>query len=130
MVECLIAILLTAIAIVTLLPMQDTALKVMSRSDHLGRAAGIIQSELERQSNIIMNSTAAVTVSPPTIVKTVYASSDGSTSGITGAGDASFTVETKISVNAAGTNSWIVNVRVTWTGNTTGIASSMIASRI
>jgi Tfp pilus assembly protein PilV len=127
-VESLIAVLLTAVAIVALMPMQDNAIKVMSRSDYMGRASGIMLSELESQANVIMNTATNPTVG--TVTKTVYASSNGSTSDITGSGDAAFTVTTKISTNAAGTNSWIVNVRVIWKGNTTGIASSIIASRI
>jgi Tfp pilus assembly protein PilV len=130
MTECLIAILLTAIGIVALMPMQDNALRTMSRSDYMGRGQGIMQSELELWENVIMNSTDAISpITAGTFPKTVYASTNGSTSGMTGAGDASFTVVTKISV-APGTKSWFVNVKVTWTGNATGITSSMIASRI
>ena len=130
MAESLIALLLTTIAIVSLMPMQDNALKTMSRSDYLGRAAGIMQAELEYQENVMMNSDDITSpIAPGTVTKTVYASSNGPTSGISGSGDASFTVVTIISV-APGTKSWLVNVKVTWPGNTTGITSSMIASRI
>jgi hypothetical protein len=45
------------------------------------------------------------------------------------AGDANFTVVTTTSLNGASTNSWIVNVTVTWTGNTNGITSSIVASQ-
>lgn len=127
MTECLIAVLLTAIGIVSLMPMQDKALRAMSRSDYMGRAQGIMQSELESQENIIMNSTNTITAG--TFTKTVYASSNGSTSAMTGSGDAYFTVVTIIS-SATGTNSWFVNVKVTWTANTTGISSSIVASRL
>ena len=130
MVESLIAVLLTAIAIVSIMPMQDIALKTMSRTDYMGRAAGIMQAELESQENVIMNSDDITSpIIAGTVTKTVYASSNGPTSGITGSGDASFTVVTIISA-ASGTKSWLVNVQVTWTGNTTGIKSSVIASRI
>ena len=54
MVESLIALVLTAIAIIALMPMQDNALKTMSRSDNLGRAEGIMQTELESQENALM----------------------------------------------------------------------------
>ena len=134
--ECLIAILLTAIGIVALMPMQDLAIKTISRSDFMGRAQGVLQSELESQTNSIMWGTVPAV---GTTTKTVYASSDGPATGITGAGDASFKVDTRISVNAAGTNSWIINVTVTWPANTTCntgddrshcITSSMIASQL
>jgi Tfp pilus assembly protein PilV len=130
MTECVIAILLTTIAIVSIMPMQDNALKAMSRSDNMGRAQGVMQAELESWENVIMNSTDAISpITAGTLTKTVYASSNGPTSGITGKGDASFTVVTKI-IAAPGTKSWIVNVKVTWTGNATGINSSIVASRI
>jgi hypothetical protein len=96
----------------------------------MGRAAGIMQSELESQENIMMNSDDITSpIVAGTFTKTVYASSNGTTSGISGSGDASFTVVTIISV-APGTKSWLVNVKVTWLANITGIKSSMIASRI
>lgn len=134
MAESLIALLLTTIAIVSIMPMQDNALKMMSRSDYMGRAAGIMQAELELWENEIMNCddttcSPAARYNSKTYTKTVYASSNGPTSGITGSGDASFTVVTTISV-ASGTKSWLVNVQVTWPGNTTGITSSIKASRI
>jgi Tfp pilus assembly protein PilV len=130
MVETVIAVCLTAIAIVALMPMQDRAINVISRSDYMGRAEGIMQAELELQENVMMNSDDITSpITPGTFTKTVYASSNGTTSGISGSGDASFTVVTNISV-AAGTKSWLVNVKVTWKGNATGITSSMIASRI
>jgi hypothetical protein len=131
MTECLISVLLTAVAIVALMPMQDSALKSISRSDYMGRAQGIMQSELESWENVIMNSddiTNPITAGTYTN-DTVYASSNGATSGMTGKGDAFFKVVTKISV-ATGTKSWFVNVKVTWKGNTTGITSSIVASRI
>ena len=131
MAESLIALLLTTIAIVSLMPMQDNALKTMSRSDYLGRAAGIMQAELEYQENVMMNSDDTTSpITAGTSTKTVYASSNGPTSGISGSGDASFTVVTIISVVVGANKSWLINVRVTWPGNTTGITSSMIASRI
>jgi Tfp pilus assembly protein PilV len=123
LVGSMIAVFLTAIAIISLMPMQDMAIKATSRSDYLGRAEGILQSELELQENLIMNSTGTVVTG---VVKnqTVYAS--GLTSGISG--DASFNILTTITPST--TNSWIVNAKVTWTGNTTGIKSSIIVVQI
>jgi Tfp pilus assembly protein PilV len=132
LIESLTAVFLTAIAIVALMPMQDSAIRTVSHSDYLGRAEGILQAELELQENIIMNSTDAISpvVAPQTITKNVvYAS--GLTSGMAGLGDVSFKVITTITGPIAGaTKSWTVNVKVTWPQNTTGIKSSIIASRI
>lgn len=121
MVESLVAVMLTAIAIVALMPMQDNALKTISRSDYLGRAQGIMQSELELQENQIMTSGCPGAGSVAT--KTVYASGLGTQI----SGDAAFTVTTNLSAMSADT-SCIVNVKVVWSGNTTGIKSSIIAT--
>jgi Tfp pilus assembly protein PilV len=123
LVESMIAVFLTAIAIMSLMPMQDTAIRAASRSDYLGRAEGILQAELELQENLIMNSTGAVTIGT---VKNQTVNASGFTSGISG--DAAFTVVTTVSTGTA--NSWIVNVQVTWKGNATGIKSSVIVAQI
>jgi len=124
LVESMIAVFLTAIAVVSLMPMLDMALRTGSRSDYLGRAEGILQSELESQEQTIMKTTSSSSVSAGTVTKQV------TVSGMTGvAGDANFTVVTTTSLNGASTNSWIVNVTVTWTGNTNGITSSIVASQ-
>jgi Tfp pilus assembly protein PilV len=122
MVESLIAILLTAIAIVALMPMQDNAIKTMSRSDYMGRAEGILQSEMESQENLIMNSAGTVCnvgVGNKTVTVTGLA-------GVTG--DVTFSIKTTTTLQTA--NSCMVNVNVTWTGNATGIKSSVIATRV
>lgn len=120
----MIAVFLTAIAVISLMPMLDMALRTGSRSDYLGRAEGILQSELELQEQTIMKTISSASVPLGTTTKNV------SVSGITGvAGDANFTVVTTTSLNQALTNSWIVNVTVTWTGNATGITSSIVASQ-
>ena len=125
MVESLVAVFLTAIAIITLMPMQDRAINMMSRSDYLGRAQGILQSELELQENQLMNSTGTVTTGVVKNNLAVYAS--GLTTGISG--DATFYINTTITQIGA-SNSWTVYVNVTWTGNTTGIKSSIIVARL
>ena len=47
-VEVLITLFLTAVGIMALLSMQPTSWNAAGRSDFMGRAAGILQSELER----------------------------------------------------------------------------------
>ena len=54
-VEVLITLFLTAVGILALLSMQPTAWNAAGRSDFMGRAAGILQSELERNELMIMN---------------------------------------------------------------------------
>ena len=121
LVEVMIAMFLTMIAVISILPMQDMSLKTASRSDYLGRAAGIMQAELEARENQIMIGT--IPASPINQAITV--------SGVNGAaGDATFNVVTTTSTNPLAANSWLVNVRVTWTGGpANGVYSSIIVTR-
>lgn len=120
--EVIIAMLLTTVAVISILPMQDASIRTAGRSDYLGRAAGIMQSELELRENQIMLGT--IPASP--ISQTVHVGGSGSI-----AGDASFDVTTTTS--SPGTNRWLVNVNVAWPGNCAGgtcnITSSILVTR-
>lgn len=124
MVEVLITVLLTTIGILALISMQPTAWSAAGRSDFMGRAAGILQSELERNEIQIMNPNNAVTtgVLPS---RAVYSSSQSSLQ----AGDVTYTVNTTVTPLAGATNAWSVQVRVTWPGNARGVSETLIASR-
>ena len=61
MIEVLIAILLTAIGLMTILSLQSTSLRTVGKSDFLGRASGILYNELERNEALIMNPSHGVT---------------------------------------------------------------------
>lgn len=127
-IEAMIAAFLTAVAVISLMPMQSTSLRAGFRADYLGRAAGIMQAELEAREYFIMNQDNIVTVTGATtpIVQNIKAS--GSAGVVQG--DATFQVFTLINPVPATTNAWIVNVRVTWTGGSAnGIRSSIIATR-
>jgi type II secretory pathway pseudopilin PulG len=131
LVEVMIAMLLTGIAVISILPMQDMSLRTAGRSDLLGRAGGIMQAELERRENQIMTTFLGtpVAVGEDNLPFTV-----SDLGGI--AGDFTFNVRTRTSVwnlqpiNGIPTaNSWIVNVTVTWAGGpATGITSSIIVT--
>ena len=84
-----------------------------------------MQSELESQTNRLMNSTGTVATGVVKNNVAVYAS--GLPAQISG--DAAFFIYTKITQIGA-TNSWTVYVQVTWTGNATGIKSSITAARL
>ncbi len=123
-VECMIAVFLTAIAVLSLMPMQDMALRTSSRSDLLGRAQGILQTQLETREQQIMKTMSSTDVTLGTTTNNV------AVSGLSGIeGDANFTVVTTTSLNGGVANSWIINTRVSWTGNPTGIANSLIATQ-
>jgi Tfp pilus assembly protein PilV len=111
LVESMIAAFLTVVVIVGLMSMQSLSWQSAGRSDHLGRATGILQTELEDLENDIMRGAV------PAAKNNVSVS----------AGTFNFFVTTTINDSVA--NRWLVNVRVTWPGNANGITSSMFVSR-
>jgi Tfp pilus assembly protein PilV len=125
LVESMIAVFLTVVAIMSLMPMQDMSLRTALRSDYLGRAAGIMQTELEAQESYIMRGSNPVVLGATQ--KTIHVSDE-----VDVEGDAVFDVTTTINNNPAAAIagiSWLVNVQVTWTGNNNGIRSSIIVTR-
>ena len=122
LVEAVIAIFITTIAIIAVFTMNPTSWKAVAKADYMGRAAGIMQAELELRESQIMSGT--IPASP--INQILQASGGGNF-----AGDASFNITT--TTTNTGTNLWLVNVRVTWPGNCLGgtcnITSSMLVTR-
>ena len=119
-VEAITAILIVSIGLVALLAAQPQSWNLAGKSDNLGRAVGIMESELSRNQAIIMNPLLSI---PANSTKTVYASGQA----LKQPGDASFTVATTIDTIATGV--WRVKVNVTWPGNTTGIKDTLIVTR-
>jgi Tfp pilus assembly protein PilV len=123
-VEVVITLFLTTVGILALLSMQPTAWNTAGRSGFMGRAAGILQSELERNELLIMNPNNAVTTGVlPNHGQ--YVSSQTTQQ----SGDVNYTVATTVTPLAGATNAWQVKVQVTWPGNTRGVSESMIVSR-
>jgi Tfp pilus assembly protein PilV len=120
-IEVLITLFLTTVGIMALLSMQPISWQTAGRSDFMGRAAGILQSELERNEVRIMNPNETVTTG--TTNWTVYPSG-GTTAQ---RGDVAYTVVRTIS--SLGTNAWRIDARVTWPGNNGGVAESMTVTR-
>jgi len=118
----MIAVFLTLVAVVSILTLQPTSWRAAGKADYLGRAAGVMQSELELRENQIMLGT--VPASP--INQTIQAGGSGANQG-----DAVFNVVT--TTTNPGANRWLVNVRVSWPGNCAGgtcnITSSMLVTR-
>lgn len=112
MVESLVAVMLTGIAILGLLSMQPLAFQTAGKADSMTRASGIMQRELETIEGSIMSGTIpANKTNVPEII-----------------GNASYTINTTITQPTA-INSWLVRVRVTWPGNPNGLRSSIIVTR-
>ena len=121
LIEVVIAMFLVTVGVLAILSLQAPAWKTAAQSDYLGRASGILYKTLEDNETLIMNPCNAVTTgtSGPAAV---LVSRDGAASG-----DATYNATTTIT--AAGANTWLVTVTVTWSTNTTGIRESLLVSR-
>lgn len=118
LIEVMIAIVLLTIGILSLLSLQSTGYSLAGKSDHLGRAAGIIHEHLGTIESLIMNPCNNVTAGAARYV---------TVSGLGGqTGDITYTVTPTITARP---DDWLVTVRVTWTGNSTGIQQSLIVTR-
>jgi len=121
MIEVVIAIFITVVAVLGVFSLVSPAWRTSSRSDYLGRASGILYEELIRQEARIMNPCCNVTAGT---LPTVPVNTSGQTA--SQSGDAQFSVATTITSLA--TNVWGVTVRVTWPGHT-GISESLVVTR-
>jgi len=128
--ECMIALLLTAIAVVSLMSMQSLAWRGAGKSDYLGRAEGILQREIETlENNFMVGTNASISctcngITPCTCNGTVPPWT--STYKIT-VDNIPFTVNAsaKVPVNST----WLINVQITWPGSVNGIKNSMLISQ-
>ncbi|MEN6464341.1 MAG: prepilin-type N-terminal cleavage/methylation domain-containing protein [Syntrophaceae bacterium] len=118
--EVIVAILLVSVGVIALLATQPSSWNLAGRSDNLGRAAGILQSELSLNEAVIMNPLVAI---PASQTKNVYVSRQGERQ----PGDAPYTVTTTIDLVSTGV--WRVRATVTWPSNSTGITDSIIVTR-
>ena len=116
MVEVFIAMFITTVAMVSISSMIPLSWRTVSRSDHLGRATGLLQDELEWRQYQTMRGVNPTTLEYPADGKAITV------------GDNTFTVYTITSPDAH-PNTWVVNVRVTWPGNNNGVGSSMLVTR-
>ncbi|MCJ7496358.1 MAG: hypothetical protein MUP68_19310 [Deltaproteobacteria bacterium] len=127
LIEVLISLFLVSFGVLALLSLQPSAWKLTSRSDHLSRAGGLLHKEMETTEILLMNPNypnPCATTNPLTIPPlNVYPSGQTTAQ----PGDLPFTLQTTIQDNL--NNSWTVRVRVTWTGNNTGISESLVVTR-
>jgi Tfp pilus assembly protein PilV len=126
LIEVLISLFLISVGILALLSLQPSAWKLTSRSDHLSRAGGLLHKEMETTEILLMNPNfpnPCATTNPLVTTTNVFISGQSTAQ----PGDLPFTVQTTIQDNL--NNSWIVRVRVTWTGNNTGISESLVVTR-
>ena len=131
--ECIIALVLITIAVVSLMTMQTLAWRGTGQSDYLGRAEGILQRELESLENNFMQGTTSSTsctcngITPCTCNGTIPPWN--STYKIT-EDNIPFTINTSAKVPTTPVNTWLVNVQITWPRSVNGIKSSIIVSKV
>ncbi len=134
LVEVLIAVSLITIGLLGLMTLQPTAWRASNRSDYMGRAAMMLQQELEVHRAFIMNSNNANPcqfTNPLTTNRTVYASGQATPQP---QGDVAYTVQTIIT-DLAPTEplefrkTWRVVVQINWPGTNAGITDSVVVGR-
>ena len=125
MIEVMVSVVLITVGILSLLTLLPSGLRLSGTSDLLGRAAGVLQAELDMNEILIMNENNTVTTTAPgnPLQKTVYGSGKSSAQ----PGDIPYTVRTQRSTLPGG--QWLVQVQVTWSTNTNGIGESLIVTR-
>ena len=100
------AVVLIGVGIIGLLSLLPSGWRLSGTSDSLGRAAGILQAELESNEGWIMNENNTVTATAVPEVKVIY----GVGRTVLQPGDIAYTVSTE---RADLGDSWRVRVRVT-----------------
>jgi len=124
MIEVCIALLVVGVGVLALITLQPSSWRLAGKSDYLGRASGILAAQLQLMEAKIINPNNTMPTSDSSPVA-VYVS--GQTTKVQ-QGDVQFSVKRTITAGPVA-NTWLVNVVVTWPGNTAGIRESMIVAR-
>ena len=128
LIEVVIALFLVAIGMLAVMSLQPNAWRTSTRSDLQGRAAGILQQQLEVQRVLLLNATNLnPTANQNPLVLPPFQVFPGGGQQAAERGDVAFTVNTTI--EDLGSNNWRVRVRVTWPSNPNGIFETMIVGR-
>lgn len=124
LVEVIVAIMIASIGLIALLAAQPQSLNLAGKSDNIGRAAGIAQSELSALEAQIMNINYNTGL-PVSGTSTVYVSRQGTKQ----SGDAQYTITRTVKEETPPGFIWRVRVTVTWPGNDKGVTSSLLVTR-
>ena len=127
MVECVISMFLVTIAIVSIMAMQPLAWQGAGKSDYMGRAAGILQRELEWREYKIM----VATITSTEANGVTYADKNGNIVDSASA-DKLFKIT---AATAAGSisNTYLLHVKIEWlktANNFRGLSSSVLVSLV
>jgi len=123
MVEVIVSLATVTIGILALLTLLPSSWRLAGRSDYLGRASGILQTQLQLYEAMVLNPSVSLTpgTQPPLAI---YPSEPGKSSTTGRQGDVPFRVNTTLA-DLGGGNAWLVRVNVTWPGNPAGISESI-----
>ena len=122
LIEALLAICMTTLGIMALLTLFPMSWRLAGNSDSLGKASGILFQQLEIQQNQILNPNTSV--AEGTTTASVYPSGQV----VPTPGETPFIVKTSLT-DLGGGSTWLVRVKVTWSGNGTGISESLRVTR-
>jgi len=122
LVEAVIAMFITAVAVMSIFSLMSPAWRNTTRSDFMGRAANVLHDQLQQEEVRIMNPCNAVVVGTTGPI-TIYT---GGGTGPQSSGDMPFNVTTTIT--AVATDVWRVTIRVAWQ-NHPGISESLVVTR-
>lgn len=114
-VESLIAVMLTGLAVIGLLTMAPLGMQSAGKADSISHGTQIMQRELEDVESRIMagNFSALSDLTKTNVVEIVDKER--------------FTIN--VAVTEPSTNRWLVRVRVTWPSSTKGVRSSILVTR-
>ena len=127
MIDALMALCMVMLGVLALLATTPLGWSSSGTTDRRGRAAELLQAELENTQALIMNPCNQIVTANPFPSKTVY--STGNSASTANAGDLSFTVSKSISLEPPSANVWRITVTVIWPGTTTGVSASRIVMR-
>jgi Tfp pilus assembly protein PilV len=122
--EVLISVLVLTTGILGILTLMPSTWRLAGRSDSLGRASGILLSQLQSCEAMLLNPNFTPTSADMQQSRNVYPSNPGLAGAPRKQGDVPFTVNTTLT-NLGGGNTWLVRVNVSWPENPTGISETM-----
>jgi len=124
LIEVFIAMFLLLVAVLATLSVQPATLRLASNADHLGRACGLMENEMESLALKIMNAnTEDPTILSDAAIQTIYAGGGEESK----PGDGVFYRNTQIT--KTGSTLWQVRIKITWPGTNTGITQTRLMTR-
>jgi Tfp pilus assembly protein PilV len=124
--ECILAVFMTTVTVVSLVSMQSLSWTSAGKADYLGRAQGILQTELETREMEIMT---VKTTAPVNAEKKCIDNQSVAWPCTKPGFRPTFIVSTSILDNNANvTHTVILRTSIKWPGNINGIKSSMVVA--